>query len=69
MNLRQSKIWCITNRAAVDIIVPLAVVNAVKGDLAEGENGELCEAMGYVRKSERKFGLHREAKAVAAATK
>jgi hypothetical protein len=35
------------------------VVNAVKGDPEEGENGELYEAMGYVRKSERASGLHR----------
>ena len=32
------------------------VVNAVKGDITEGEDGELYEAMGYVRKSERKTG-------------
>ncbi len=35
------------------------VVNAVKGDPAEGEDGELYEALGYVRKSERSSGLHR----------
>jgi hypothetical protein len=35
------------------------VVNAVKGDPAEGEDGQLYEAMGYVRKSERKSGLSR----------
>ena len=34
----------------------LLVVNAVKGDPAEGEDGELYEAMGYVRKSERSTG-------------
>ena len=34
----------------------LLVVNAVKGDPTEGEDGELYEAMGYVRKSERKTG-------------
>jgi len=34
----------------------LLVVNAVKGDPDEGEDGELYEAMGYVRKSERKSG-------------
>ena len=34
----------------------LLVVNAVKGDPAEGEDGELYDAMGYVRKSERKSG-------------
>jgi len=32
------------------------VVNAVKGDPTEGEDGELYEAMGYVRKSERSTG-------------
>ena len=32
------------------------LVNAVKGDPAEGEDGELYEAMGYVRLSERKSG-------------
>jgi hypothetical protein len=37
----------------------LLIVNAVKGDPDEGENGELYEAMGYVRKSERKSGLKR----------
>lgn len=35
------------------------VVNAVKGDPDEGEDGELYEAMGYVRKSERASGLTR----------
>ncbi len=34
----------------------LLVVNAVKGDPAEGEDGELYDAMGYVRKSERATG-------------
>ena len=34
----------------------LLVVNAVKGDITEGEDGELYEAMGYVRKSERATG-------------
>lgn len=38
------------------------VVNAIKGDPDEGEDGELYEAMGYVRKSERKSGLSRKAK-------
>lgn len=33
------------------------VVNGVRADPEEGENGELYEAMGYVRKSERKSGL------------
>ena len=34
------------------------VVNAVKGDPEDGEDSELYEAMGYVRKSERNSGLH-----------
>jgi hypothetical protein len=37
----------------------LLVVNSVKGDPDEGEDSELYEAMGYVRKSERKSGLKR----------
>ena len=41
------------------------VVNAVKADEAEGEDGELYEAMGYVRKSERKTGLSRKTKPTA----
>ena len=41
----------------------LLVVNAVKGDPDEGEDGELYEAMGYVRKSERKSGKTNKKKA------
>lgn len=37
----------------------LLVVNAVKGDPLEGENGELYAAMGYIRKAERRSGLTR----------
>ena len=40
----------------------LLVVNAVKGDPAEGEDGELYDAMGYVRKSERASGLTQKTK-------
>lgn len=36
------------------------VVNGVKGDPAFGEDSDLYEAMGYVRKSERKSGLTRK---------
>ncbi|MBI2929982.1 MAG: hypothetical protein HYY24_30355 [Verrucomicrobia bacterium] len=46
------------DKASNDAI--LLAVNAVKGDDAEGEDGELYEAMGYVRKSERKSGLTRK---------
>jgi hypothetical protein len=38
----------------------LLVVNAVKADLDEGDDGELYKAMGYVRKSDRKSGLVRK---------
>lgn len=47
----------------------LLVVNAVKGDPDEGEDGELYEAMGYVRKSARKSGLTRKKKNPPAAGK
>ena len=43
------------------------VVNAVKGDPAEGEDGELYEAMGYIRKSERASGLTKKKQAPAPA--
>lgn len=35
------------------------VVNAVKGNPDHGEDSALYEAMGYIRKSERKSGLRR----------
>ena len=35
------------------------VVNSVKGEPDEGEDGDLYDAMGYVRRSERQSGLHR----------
>lgn len=38
----------------------LLVVNAVKGDPAYGEDSDLYEGMGYIRKSERKSGLTRK---------
>ncbi|MFA6286061.1 MAG: hypothetical protein WC661_01655 [Opitutaceae bacterium] len=53
------------DKASVEAI--LLVVNAVKGDPAEGEDGELYEAMGYVRKSERRSGLSRGKKPAAIA--
>jgi len=42
------------------------VVSAVKGDPAETAKGELYEAMGFVRESERLSGLTRKKGAVAA---
>ena len=38
------------------------IVNAVKGDTQEGEDGEFYTALGYVRKSDRKSGLSRKTK-------
>lgn len=38
------------------------VVNAVKGDPEEGEDSQLYEAFGYVRKSDRRSGLIRRRK-------
>ena len=45
----------------------LLVVNAVKGDPAEGEDGELYATMGYVRKSDRSTGKTNKTKATAPA--
>ena len=39
-----------------------AVVKGVVGDPAFGDDSDLYEAMGYVRKSERKSGLSRKKK-------
>jgi len=44
------------------LAIALRVVNAVKADEEEGEDGELYETMGYVRRSERKSGLQRKKK-------
>ncbi len=44
------------NNDVVSLAEVLLVVNSVKGDPAEGEDGELYAAFGYVRKSERKTG-------------
>jgi hypothetical protein len=38
------------------------VVNAIKGDPTEGEDGELYAAMGYVRKSDRSTGKTNKSK-------
>jgi len=46
-----------TDKATVETLQ--FVVNSVKGDPEEGQDSELYEAMGYVRKSERSSGLHR----------
>ena len=41
----------------LDLVTRL--VNAIKADENEGEDSELLEVMGYVIKSKRKSGLHR----------
>lgn len=50
------------------VSVPAAqlVVNSVKGDPAYGDDSALYEAMGYVRKSERKSGLTKAKKTLPA---
>jgi len=45
------------------------VVAAVKGDVTEGENSDVYEAMGYVRKSERSTGKTNKTKPQPAAAK
>ena len=50
------------NRDARDLVscdVVTKVVNAVVGDTAEGEDSPFYEALGYIRKSQRKSGLKR----------
>jgi hypothetical protein len=44
----------------------LLAVNGVKGDPNYGENSDLYEAMGYVRKTERRSGLTRKKKTAVA---
>ena len=50
----------VTDAATMETV--LGVVNSVKGDPEEGEDSALYEALGYVRKSERKSGLKRSRK-------
>lgn len=45
------------------------VVNAVKGDPNYGDDSDLYDAMGYVRKSARASGLSRKANSTPAAAK
>ena len=48
------------DRAAMKVLQ--RVINAVKADPEEGDDGELYEAMGFVRSSERSTGLTRRRK-------
>lgn len=52
---------------AVTSQVNQLVVNAVKGNPAHGEESDLYQTMGYVRKSARKTGLTRKNSAAAQA--
>ena len=59
-----------TQRPVVDagsLDQTLLVVNAVKGDPAEGENGTLYAAMGYVPKYAKRSGLTRKGQTTAPA--
>lgn len=58
-NLEEDMTAAMTRRDTADVVTNaqiLLVVNAVKGDPTEGEDGELYAGMGYVRKSQRKSG-------------
>ena len=62
-NLEQQMTAALDARAAADetsLTKVQLVVNGVIGDPAFGEDSALYEAMGYVRKSERKSGLTRK---------
>ena len=54
---------------AVSLEVIKAVVNAVKGDPTETADSEFYEALGFVRESNRKSGLHRTKTAAVAPAK
>ena len=56
------------NADVVSMAQVLLVVNAVKGDPTEGEDGELYAGMGYVRKSDRKSGKANKTKTQPAPT-
>ena len=61
-NLRNQLKGTIRDRIAADIQSVDAcfrVVNAVRADVDEGENGAVYKALGYVTKSDRRSGLHR----------
>ena len=55
----------VATRTTCDQVTRKAIrnlVNTVKGDPDEGEDGEFYGALGYVRQSERKHGLTRKKK-------
>jgi hypothetical protein len=61
-NLHSQRPVSLNKRAAADQAsnaAILMVVNAIKGDPDHGEDSPLYAAMGYVRKSDRRTGAHR----------
>jgi len=59
----------LTNRDKMDAVsepINQNVIKGVVGNMAYGDDSALYEAMGYVRKSQRKTGLSRKSKTTAA---
>jgi hypothetical protein len=59
----------ITTRDKADVVseaINQKVIKAVVGDVNYGDDSALYEAMGYIRKSQRKTGLSRKSKTAAA---
>ena len=67
--LEEQMTSAITNRDKMDVTsesINQKVVKAVVGDVNYGDDSALYEAMGYIRKSQRKTGLSRKSKTAAA---
>jgi hypothetical protein len=70
-SLEEQLSQAIVNRDKADLVSEQTnqkVVKAVVGDVNYGDDSALYEAMGYVRKSQRKTGLSRKNKNAAAKT-
>jgi hypothetical protein len=69
IGLEEQMTDAITNRDKMDVTsegINQKVVKAVVGDVNYGDDSALYEAMGYIRKSQRKTGLSRKSKTAAA---
>jgi hypothetical protein len=69
IGLEEQMTDAITNRDKMDVTsesINQKVVKAVVGDVNYGDDSALYEAMGYIRKSQRKTGLSRKSKNAAA---
>ena len=67
--LEEQMTEAMTNRDKTDVTsesINQKVVKAVVGDTNYGDDSALYEAMGYIRKSQRKTGLARKSKTAAA---